>query len=363
MKAFLLFSLLLFGDFFCPPQSGFFDLLPARAWAKKTLSPEKIEEIKKSIAKNSGSSLKLRLRLARHYKGTGEYDKVIDYLRPIIDSLDVSGMKLLSYAFSQKNDHLQEIRLLENLVLKDKNDYASYSRLGQAYFNINNQENSLKNFQKAISLNKRYRPAYDGLLKSLKKLGKRYEYRITLIDMAKIFRRAPSILNLLCQAYYEDGFLNDARTVCQEAFTQSPNNADNHVYFGLTFEASNQSKRAIAIVQKAAKQYPKSEFAQYKAAELHEANKNILAAYKYYRRGTKADKNSSRSWLGLARLAFDSHNYKESLEAFQKACELDRAQTIRAFQKASTQLKLKNDMEWKNKYHNASTKCRYQRAK
>lgn len=371
----LLLTLLFIGTFSVEPQpllsqnGSFFSsqlsitLAFSKAAASSVLTSDEILALKKKISglpSDSKDGIAMRLKLARHYKLAEEPQKVIDHLRPAVTSLDVSGLKILANAYSTKKEYLQVIRILENLTQEHKNDYVSYKRLGDAYSEIKNYDESMKNYAKAIKINKRYRPAYDRLLTVLEVTNKTYEYTNTLIDMLVAFGEKPDLVNLLCKTYYKNGYLDDARSVCQKAIQRSPKTADNHIYYGLSLEASKKPKRALAIIKQTAKQYPDSEFAQFTAAEMHQKNNSSLSAYKYYKQCTKADANSSRCWLGLANMAFEVKNFKESLDAYNKSCKLDRSIAIEHFRNSATKLKIANNLKWQDKFSSFSLKCRYQ---
>lgn len=319
-----------------------------------------LNSLQKKVNKDS-SNLKLRLKLARAYSLKKQPKKVVSTLRPVVDELGVGGLRLLAKAYRDQKDHLQVIRVLQFLLSKKDSDYLSWTRLGQTYSKVEKYTEAINAFQKAIRVNKKFRPAYDGLLIALEKAEQRYDLRETLVDMILQFGQKPALLNRLCEIYYQDGFLEGAQDICQRAISHSPKLADNHVFLGLTYKAANNTPRAIAIIQRAAQQFAKSELAQYHAALLNEENKNTFAAYKYYRRGARADREAFRSWLGFARTAFEIKNYEQAFVAFRHACKLNSQSTVQAFRSAASKLsRSPASSQWKKQFSNESLKCRFQ---
>ena len=269
-------------------------------------------------------------------------------------------MRLLAKAYTQTNDSLQAIRVLQFLVSQNKNDYVSFARLGEAYFSANKIDQSITNYQKAIKINPRYQEAYELLLASLEKQNKRYDVKELLIDMIKLFGEKPDLLSKICRVYYEDGILTEAFQYCKRSIEKAPSVPDNHVLLSLTYKDRGNKKRALAIVQSAAKRFPASEYAQYTAAQMNEENKNTGAAYNFFKRGTEADQSAFRSWLGLAKSAFDIRKYGESLAAFKRACKLNRTNTVQEFRNAASKLKKVNSQSpWASKFNAAALSCRY----
>lgn len=324
-----------------------------------TLSPQEVEDLQKTV-NASEEALEERVRLASHYNELNQFKNVITYLRPVQDKLHVGGQRILAHAYSQENNHLEAIRILQYLVEKNPNDYVSHHRLGKAYLRSEKTDESIAAFHQAVKINPRFKEAYDDLLLVLEKAGRHYDLRETLVDMVKHFGETKKLLSDICKYYYEDGFLSDAAVYCKKAIDKAPEVGENHVFLGLTFLASENKERALAIIDNAAKRFPKLEFAQFTAGQLNEDSKNPSAAYKFYKQGTESDPASFRCWLGLARTAFEIRNYQESLNAFRKSCELDRSKTVQDFRSAAGKLKTsKENSAWSGKFDSEALRCRY----
>ena len=128
-------------------------------------------------------------------------------------------------------------------------------------------------------------------------------------------------------------------------------NANNHVYLGLAYKYSEKQKAAMNILTRAAKQFPKSEFAQFVVASLSEDVSNWEAALKYFNQCIVADKLSKRCHLGKGRVLLEMNKYSESLKAYVKACEIDKSSYSKILD-AVGKLRQNKVYNWSSKFQN-----------
>jgi tetratricopeptide (TPR) repeat protein len=322
---------------------------------KKKLSEAKAKSLRSKIAKND-KDMKSRIRLAEHFEAIGKHDDAIDVLRPALTTLTRDGILALARSYHEKKDYLQEIRILETQVARTPNDYVVQHEAGEAYAAMKKQDQAYKYFSEARRLNANYMPAYESLLRSYKREGHFHDAVTVAQDMQQVFGDTPEILNELCLLYAHGAFLEKSVETCKQAIQKSPKYARNHVVLGLGLKEKDGNSAAAKIIQGAAKQFTKSEFAQYVAGELNWERKNSIDALVYFQAAVKADPMSARSQLGLGRVAFEEKQYGEALEGFIQACKLDRT-LISDFRKASAAVRRNNEVVWAEKYVSGLAQC------
>ncbi len=238
----------------------------------------------------------------------------------------------------------------------DEKDAKAEELLGHAYYNTRSFDKSAQHFRKSLGIDSKRRTTYDGLLKLFEAKKNKYESRTVYGDMIKAFGDDPQAFSGLCRLYTEDNLAEDAIASCQKAISIDAAIPDNHVYLGMAYKFTKDTAQAQKILMKAAQQFPDSELALYAAGQIGDEMKNWESAKHYYKRCVKVDPQSGRCQKRLASMAFQLKDYGESLAAFNKACQLDRT-TLTEIRNATTQLRIQNTPEWKDKFQQVADKC------
>lgn len=342
---------------------GLLIIFPQSWLSAQPLSSDQVLKLKSEIAanRNPQKTIEMRVRLARHFFDSGQASETISYLRPVAEKLHTGGMRLLATAYSKTNQPLQAIRVLQFLTSQNKRDYRSLTRLAKAYMENRQYPKAVESSNTAIKINNRYRPAFDVLAQTLEKMNKRYDLKETLLDMLRLFGGQSELLSKVCRIYYEDGFLKEAFTFCKAAISKDHSVPENHVFLSLTYKSVGKDKTALRIAQSAARQFKKSEFAQFTAGELNRESNNNAKAYRFFKTGTEADPTSFRNWFGRAQTSFDTLNYADALVSFKRSCRLKKDKTTQEFRSAAGKLKKINpNSSWTKRFKAAALKCRYQ---
>lgn len=324
----------------------------------KEYSPAQIAKLKKE-ADSGNQALKARKLLGIYYFQKKKYAEAVEILTPVQEGLDKQGIQLLSKSYHNQKNYLNEIRVLEQWLSRHQKDYTGIKDLGDAYLAMGNRIEAAKTYQLAIEVNKKYEPAYEALIRVNEDEGNSAENLSLVQDMLKIFGGKKLYFHRLCEYHYTDGFLKEARGYCQKAVDSDPKYADSHVILGLTYREEQNPLRYQKVLASAAKQFPKSELAQYMAGQMSEDLKDIVSALKYYLQATKADSESVRSWLRLAVVGISAKNYEQSLNAFMKACDLDRSKALEPFRTAVSTLRAQGVNQWNKKFDDSVQKCKY----
>ncbi|MES2962630.1 MAG: tetratricopeptide repeat protein [Bdellovibrionota bacterium] len=289
-------------------------------------------------------------------EGKKEYRKVIDLLQPFADQLSRRGLMTLARAGKGAGDTAIEIKTLQLGLAKNPNDYVTQTQLGEVFSRLKRPSDAIAAFQAAIALNKRFEPAYEGLWTELEKGREYYEARSVLSDMMQLFGNKPKFYSALCRLFSFDDYLEKATEMCQAAIEKDPKHADNYVHLAVSLRDQEGGAEAQKVLARAAKRFPASESVQTTTGSIYLDKKDYAVAYRYYKQATKADPKSTRAWQGLANTAFELQKNDEALEAFGKACAIDRKMT-KDLRIAISKLRSRKDTQWESQYEARLLKC------
>ncbi|XGC80803.1 O-linked GlcNAc transferase [Bdellovibrio bacteriovorus] len=323
------------------------------------VSTDKFEQLKAEIRKNPKDG-KLITDLAEELFKRKEYEKVTLLLWKHIDKIDRRGIILLTKAHEQRNEPAEMMRALNVELGKDDKDFEAYTLMAKAYSIQRKNKEAMENYKKAVELNPKYEPAYDGLIELYQKREppNLYELRILFQDMIANIGPRPQYLRKLCEINTMDGTYDAAITTCKEAIAKDAKVADPFVYLGVSQRANGDDAIALQTLKKAAMDFPKAEIAQYYYGRLLEEQKNYVDAMRFYKAGTEADSKAARSWLGLATSSFEIRKYELSLIAYKNACKYDKKNAV-AFRKATSILRNAKNGQWIDKFESASDTCTF----
>lgn len=286
----------------------------------------------------------------------GDYDAVTKLLWKNIETLDRRGLILLALAHEKKKDPANMLKVANILTSKNEKDFQGFYLTGSAHLMNKKTGEALEALKTTLELNPKYQPAYDRLAEMYEQKKNMYELRILFQDMVEKLGPKPEFLSKLCEINSVDFTEDQAIKYCTAAIAKDPKRADNHVHLGLTRLHAGDKEEAKKLLKSAADSHSKSEFAQFSYATLLDDQKDYLAASKYYGAAVAADPQAARSWIGYAKSSFEIQKFEQSLEAFKKACKLDRKNAV-AFRKAVTLLKTSNDSTWVKPFETASESC------
>jgi tetratricopeptide (TPR) repeat protein len=290
----------------------------------------------------------------------GEYDKVTNLLWKDVDKIDRAGFILLARAHEKRNEPGDMARAMNLLIGKDQKDFEAHTYLGVAFLMQKKNKDAMESFKRAIELNSKFEPAYNGLIKMYETRNppNLYELRILYQDMIDNIGSRPQYLSKLCEINTQDGTYEIALANCREAIIKDPHIASNHVNLAICLKATGDEANSAATLKKAALKFPTSEIAQYEYAKLLEEQKNFIDAVKYYKAATEAGPTSAKAWMGLASTSFEIRKFEVSLIAYKNGCKFDRKNAA-AFRKATTILRNNRNTEWSGKFESASENCTF----
>lgn len=314
------------------------------------------------------SSVKLREQLANAYAKENRPDKVIETLDPYTDQLGENGFLLLAISYSFKKDYANEVRVLKTFVSQHEENIKVRMLLAQAYlkqaYDRPNAENfdeiltsGIQELRRTLEVNRKYKPAYDLLLKTLLEQKNHNEARELLMEGINLYGERPELYRELCRLDSTDGFLVQAVHNCRESIRVSPNFPDHYVYLVQSLHDQGEDQQAERAIVSAAKRFPKSEFVQWAAGTLFMRKKNHPVAARYFEAAYKADPTKARAIFGYAQALFESGHEKDALKYFIKACKAD-ATTVDTFFASGSRLKQRNNAKLGDEYVKEAGRCR-----
>lgn len=334
----------------------FDDAPPAKSAPVKKVAPNAVPA--QATAKPAPTLAKNPLtKQADELYKKGAYDKVTTLLWANVEKNDREGLLLLARAHEKRGEADQMIKALNILTAKDAKDYDAFYLLGNAYFLKNKNKETLENYKTALEINPKFEPAYLGLAKYYEKKKNPYELRILYQDMIDNIGHRTVYLAKLCEINTADGVFQAAIANCKEALTQDSALPEVMVNLAMSYKGTGETALAEQTLKAAAKQFGRSEPAQYAYAKWLEDQKNYVDAFPFYKNAAGADEKSARAWLGVATCAFELQKFDIAFVGYKKACQYDKKNAV-YFRKATTQIKnIRTQHEWVPKYEAASEQC------
>lgn len=334
------------------------------AFANTTASPAALEQ---QLAQNP-DNVKVRTRLAKHYLAESKFDKVIELLNAYTDQLSAEAFRILAFSYSGKNDHANEVRILNLLVAKNEEEYRAHMLLAQAYFKLattiaepKRQHDTLtlgiQRLRKTLQLSPKYKPAFDLLLKTFLSQKANNEARELIMEGIEKFGHRPELFRELCKLDSMDGYLPQAVKNCTESISLSRDYPDHYVYLMQTYHDQKEDKKAEKVAVQAGKKFPNSEFVQWASGRLFLERKNYPVASRYFKAAIRAKADSGRAQFGLAQALFEQGDHENALEPFSKACRWDMS-TVDAFFAAAGRLKQSGNAALGAKFQQAANLCK-----
>ena len=260
-------------------------------------------------------------------------------------------------AYKKKKDYKEALRNLKILETLRPRSPEVKTEIAKMHEKLEDFDSAISAYKEALKVYKKHLPASWGLIEIYETKAKNaYELRVVLTDIIKFFPKNKKAYSKLCQIDTEENLFKAALNSCQKAIFFDPKIASNHVYLGLSYKYLENNISAMKILTKAAKQFPKSEFAQFVIASLSEDMSNWEAALKYFKQCTVADKKSERCFLGQGRVLLEMKKYKESLNAYVKACDLNKS-LYSKIRDAVGILRENKVYDWSNRFKTTSQNC------
>lgn len=303
------------------------------------------------------------------WKSEKKWDLIIATLNPRTDEISSSGLLNLALCYMEKKDYGNVIRILNLLSEKNPKDYMVLYMLGDAKLKLSLQTKDLKQkrelendaldkFRNSIRINKKFPLAHRALYYFFLRTKMNSEAIEQIHEMQKVFGRKADLQSDLCRLLTINGFLDQALIQCPTAIRYNKKNEENYIYLAQSYFYTKEVQKSERILLQTAKNFPKSEIAQFSAGQYFYVKNNFPVALKYLRQAVAVEPESGRSQLIFAKALFETGAYTEAMDHFSKACQ-SNPQNQSDYLAAAARLRLKSENSLAAKYsQNAATFCK-----
>jgi tetratricopeptide (TPR) repeat protein len=283
-------------------------------------------------------------------------EMLVKILSPEVEKLSQKDLALLAKAYSETNKSEAAIKTYTAAMSKNPKDFASKAAIALEQFKLGKESQSIASAREALEINDKYVPAYKVLIKIYEKRNNKYELRILYEDMLQKKLNSVDYISKLCEITTLDRLYDLSLKYCKTGISKDPENPTSYIYLGLTYRDTESAKKAEMYLRRAAIRFPKSLLAQMTYAQFLDEKKSYVEAFNYYKRATVADSQSTDAFVGLGRSALEIQKYQDSLDAFKKACDLDRS-SLPAIRRATNTLRTMKIADWEKQFDQASDRC------
>lgn len=263
---------------------------------------------------------------------------------------------LLGSAYSMSGKHESAIKTYTACMALNPKDDEAKTLIGSEQMFLGKDKEALATLKESLELNALNEDTYMALIRYYEKKGNKYEMRLLYEDLIENTGESVEAVSRLCELTANDRLYDQAFRYCQRGIVMDAKIPENYIYLGVSYRDTGASEKADKTLKKAAEDFPKSELAQFFYAKHLEDQKNFIGSYNFYKRAQEASKDSAGAWLGIANSGFEIQKYPESLEAFTKACKLDR-KTLPAFRRATNSLRTMKVQDWLKKFEVGLDSC------
>jgi len=285
-----------------------------------------------------------------------DHQKVIELLSPQVEKLSRDGLMLLAKAYSATGNHEAAIKTYTACLATNAKDFEAKGQIGSEQLDLGKDKDALATLKEALELNPSYAPTYKILVRYYEKKQNKYELRLLYEDMIDNLGESIEAITKLCELTTLDRLYDLAAKYCQRGIALSPQTPENFIYYGITSKETGHPEKADENLKKAAEEFPKSELAQLSYAKHLDEKKNFIGSYSYYKKAVIAKADSIPGLVGLGTSSFEIQKYAESLEAFSKACKLDR-KTLPSFRRVTNSLRTMKIQDWLKKFETGVEAC------
>ncbi len=230
--------------------------------------------------------------------------------------------KKLNFAFSyiQNNNHPEAIKIYQNILQENVNNFEANSNLGMLYAQFNNLQKSEKYLNKAIEIDPKNPYALNNLASILIKLGRNDEsikYSQKAINIKQNFSLAYNNLGLAQQNLNKN---KDAKISFLKAIESEDKNVLPYYNLAFLYESLNEIKNSETYYLKAIEINPKFFSAYNNLMNLYERTNEDNKLKLIIEKGEKKFSNNFSIKLFKGKLQFKSRLYDQAiinLESFK----------------------------------------------
>lgn len=299
-----------------------------------------------SIAKGSPSNT----------ESTKAAEKTIQLLGPQIEKLTREDLIRLARAYSDLGNFQSSIKVLTAALSLNSKDVEVKTFIGQEQFKLNKDKEALLTFKEALEINKKFVPAYKGLIKLYEKRKNRYELRLLYQDLITNVGEKPDYISKLCELSTLDGLYELTDKYCNKGISLLPNEPANYIFLYQSYKYRGDIEKAVIKFDELIKKFPNHAQVNISYAQIKEEKKDYISAYSLYLTASKSEPKSLTAQLGVGAMGVEIQKFQQAFEAFEKACNIDRT-ALPAVRKATNIIRVMKNQEWAKKFDQLSDRC------
>lgn len=291
--------------------------------------------------------------------------KAIDLLESLEENSPRS-LIVLAQAYENTGDYSNQIRVLRQLVKKNKKNGTYLLELAKGLRNLyfktglfQHREEAITIINKVLTLPKKYHEKAQMEMLTLlryKEDSEETNYAILklLQKMIREFGVKRHYIKDICKYFYINKFYKQSLSGCKKAMKYDPKEPSNYIYHALSMEKSEDIEKHL---KNTVEKFPQSVFAQMKAGQFFIEQKDYKSALPYFKKILSKQPNSAEGQLGLAQSLLHSGKEKESYKHFFKACMLNKPKMLWPFKQAKSILNQKSKFKLASYFEKGITHC------
>lgn len=304
-------------------------------------------------------------------KAEGGEQKAIDFLWKNSEKLERPELLFLTKMLVKRKSFKDILKTSELALAKNPQDAEFLTFQGKSYMEISKDKKTLEKAQEslraAIDANPKFEPAYlilddfyerqDSLYRSQKKPMRFLQTRRLLYeDISQNLGEKQLFEAKLCEINMLDGVNENALKKCKRALELKKDDVKTQLNLAQVYRQTGEKKEALALLEKAAKDYPKSVDILIALGNHLEEEKNYAAAYTHFKNCLASSPSSELCIRGHGATAVALKKWQEGFDSFQKLCRKDRKWSLDV-RKASMTAKDLGDLGWQQKFLELSLNC------
>lgn len=308
---------------------------------------------------------RLREKEAIDYIKNSKNNKAIDLLESLEDS-SARSLLILAQAYENKGDYENQIRVLKQLVKKNKKNGLYLLELAKGFRKLyfktglfKYREEAITHINHILKLHKKYHEkAHLEMLNLLKYKEDSEETNYAILKLLQTLIREFGVKRTyvkdICKYFYLNKFYNQSLSGCKKAMKYDPKEPSNYIYYALSMEETEEIEENL---KKAVRKFPKSLFVRLSIGQFFITQKDYKSALPHFNKALKIKSNSAEGQMGLAQSLFYNGKEKTSYKHFLKACMLDKPQMLWPFKQAKSILNQKSKFKLAGTFEKGITRC------
>ena len=304
------------------------------------------------------------------------YQSSVESLERVHKNISLKNLEILANTYQANGDSKNQVKVLQNIILTEPENYRGYFLLGNYYKNLYEKykKNKCPKFKLADKIDSYYLKAVENLGLSiskspknellytsiyplitqqdrillqkkvvegyLQKSGKKsskkrsseksdkkenplskiklYTDFLGIIKDASVLFKNPIHKLRLCEAYFKENLTSYAKKICRDVISKLPYEGKGYFYYYQLNEKFKEKK----LVYLASSKFTQDVFIQREVGKLLLKTQPQLAL-NFLKKSVKLDKNQPEIQNTIATRLFDEKKYEQSLDFFKEACFRD----------------------------------------